>query len=178
MKRLAGGGCNSPFPEAMKRAVVREPMKFAILIALLAAVPLLNADAADEKKPAAANAKTKKPVAKKPPTAKKPGVRTDMVDEGAIKLLKPFDKNSDDHIDIEELEEVAAEFKKNPTGPLAVLDRGKDGELDGLIDRAGMNVKLGASGNPAVAPGAKLKGKKPRKPRAPAKPKTLPATPS
>jgi hypothetical protein len=142
-------------------------MRFAILAFIITAIPAIPVYAAEEKKPAAKNEKGGKPAEKKAPAVKKPVTRTDMVDEDAIKLLQPFDKNSDHQIDPDEFEAVAAEFKKNPRGPLAAFDKGKDGELDGLIDRTGMNVKLGAAAKPAPAkPAVKKPAPKPKAPPA------------
>jgi len=65
------------------------------------------------------------------------------VNEAAVALLKPYDKNSDFEIDRDELRALQLELKANPRGPLAQFDLGKDGTLDDVIDRAGMNTKLG-----------------------------------
>jgi Ca2+-binding EF-hand superfamily protein len=48
----------------------------------------------------------------------------------AIEALKPFDKNGNKTIDGEELAEVNKVFAAAPSGPLAVLDKNKDGKLD------------------------------------------------
>lgn len=48
----------------------------------------------------------------------------------AIEALKPFDKNGNKTIDGEELAEVNKVFAAAPSGPLAALDKNKDGKLD------------------------------------------------
>lgn len=86
-------------------------------------------------------------LAKDPPKKKKeikdvplPDV---VVDEAAIALLKPYDKNGNMEIDKDEFVALAAAFKADPTGPLKQFDLGKDGALDD-VDRLGINNKLGA----------------------------------
>ena len=80
---------------------------------------------------------------KKKPKVKRPPVIT-QVDEAAVAVLKPYDKNGDFQIDRTELTAMQDAYKAAPTGPLKDFDKGADGTLDELIDRAGMNVKLGA----------------------------------
>jgi hypothetical protein len=66
-----------------------------------------------------------------------------VVDEAAIAVLKPYDKNGDMTIDKDEFVALAADYKKNPAGPLKQFDRNKDGTLDDFVDRAGINNTLG-----------------------------------
>jgi|GEM_PF-2563708 len=82
--------------------------------------------------------------AKKPKVkVKRPPVIT-QVDEAAVAVLKPYDKNGDFQIDRTELTAMQDAYKAAPTGPLKAFDLGNDGTLDDQFDRAGMNVKLGA----------------------------------
>lgn len=148
-----------------------------ILTALAwAALPAVAADAkkSDPKKPAPAN---KMEPAKKPAPAP-PKKKTDMIEEDTVALLQPFDTNKDFEIDVEEFKAVEAEFKKNPKGPLKVFDKGHDGAVDAMIDRTGMNVKLGAAApnkGAAKKPApALVKNPAPPKP-AEKKPETKPA---
>lgn len=90
-----------------------------------------------------------------------------MLDEDLVALLKPYDKNGDFQIDIEEFPAIEAEFKKYFSGPLKQFDRAKDGKLDIMIDRAYMNVKLGSAAPPKKATPAP----------APTPPPAVPATP-
>lgn len=140
-------------------------MKLRLLLcaSLLACVPASHA--ADNKKPPAKPA----PAAKKP---KQPVVKTDMVDDEAIAVIKPFDKDGNFEIDVDEFKAVEAEFKKNPKGPLKQFDKGKDGEVDAMIDRTGMNVKLGGAApkKPAAKPAAKKPAAKPTEKKPAAKP--------
>lgn len=99
-----------------------------LLLALLTLGSLgLPAFAADKKKP-----KVKRPIA------------ITQVDEAAVAVLKPYDKDGNFEIDRTELAAMQADYKAAPTGPLKPFDQAADGTLDELIDRAGMNVKLGA----------------------------------
>lgn len=123
----------------------------------------------DEKKPEA------KPASGLPPKKQK----TDMVEEDTVALLKPFDTNSDFEIDVDEFKAIETEFKKNPKGPLKAFDKGKDGALDAMIDRTGINVKLGSAApkkKPAASSPAK-KAEPAKKPEAPKKPEPAPAAP-
>ena len=141
-------------------------MKYLTFLTALACAAL-PAIAADEKKP-----DPKKPApAKKMEPAKKPAPpkkKTDMIEEDTVALLQPFDSNKDFEIDVEEFKAVEAAFKKNPKGPLMKFDKGKDGALDAMIDRTGMNVKLGAAAPKKGA--AKKPAPAPVKPAAPPKP--------
>ncbi len=65
------------------------------------------------------------------------------VDEAAVTLLKPYDKNSDYEISREEFAAIQTDFAANPTGPLKMFDRAGKGKLDDTVDRAYMNLKLG-----------------------------------
>jgi hypothetical protein len=94
-----------------------------------------------------------------------------MTDAELVALLVPFDKNGDYQIDVTEFTEIEAAFKKNSSGPLKQFDKAKDGDLDGLIDRAYMNVKLGAATPPKKNPPAPAPP-----PPAPAAPKAPEAT--
>jgi hypothetical protein len=80
---------------------------------------------------------------KKKPKVKKP-IHITEVDEAAVAVLKPYDKDGNFEIDRTELAAMQADFKAAPTGPLKAFDQDKNGALDELVDRAGMNVKLGA----------------------------------
>ncbi len=101
-----------------------------LLLALLTLGGLaLPAFAADAKKP---KVKVKRPIA------------ITEVDEAAVAVLKPYDKDGNFQIDRTELTAMQDAYKAAPNGPLKVFDKGSDGMLDDLIDRAGMNVKLGA----------------------------------
>jgi hypothetical protein len=80
---------------------------------------------------------------KKKPKVKRPPVIT-PVDEAAVAVLKPYDKDGNFEIDRTELAAMQEAYKAAPTGPLKAFDYGADGTLDDLVDRAGMNVKLGA----------------------------------
>ena len=80
---------------------------------------------------------------KKKPKVKRPPVIT-QVDDAAVAVLKPYDKDGNFEIDRTELAAMQEAYKAAPTGPLKDFDKGNDGTLDDLIDRAGMNVKLGA----------------------------------
>jgi|GEM_PF-5328601 len=159
-----------------------------LLTALLIAVT--PAMAADEKKPPAKKPeRAKKPdTKKKPEPAKKPGAlpprtKTDMIDEDVVAILKPYDKNADFEIDVNEFDAVVADFKKNPRGPLKQFDKGKDGTVDVMIDRAGINVKLGSAAPKKGATPPPPPAKKPDAPPPPAtekkpdpaKPETKPA---
>ena len=81
--------------------------------------------------PFAAQAKPKTPPA--PP----------KVDEAAVALLKPYDKDGNYEISRAELTAIQTDFAANPKGPLAMFDRDGNGKLDDGIDLAYMNIKLG-----------------------------------
>jgi len=99
-----------------------------LLLALLTLGCLsLPAFAADKKKP-----KVKKPIA------------ITQVDEAAVAVIKPYDKDGNFEIDRTELAAMQADYTAAPTGALKAFDQDKDGKLDEQFDRAGMNVKLGA----------------------------------
>jgi hypothetical protein len=136
-------------------------MKMNLLLPLLLALPLAAAPAlaADPKKPAAKKAEAADAKKKKPAPAPKKQ-RTDMVEEETVALFKPYDTNGDFEIDIEEFKAIEAEFKKHPKGPLKSFDKANDGALDAMIDRTGINVKLGAAA-PKTKPAAKAPSKKP-----------------
>jgi hypothetical protein len=103
-----------------------------------------------------------------PAKGKKKGPRppaTVLKDDAKTAVLKPYDKNGDWQIDVGEFAAVETDFLKTPKGPLEQFDKGKDGEVDAMIDRAYMNVllgsakpkgkaKAGASGKPAAKPAA------------------------
>lgn len=80
---------------------------------------------------------------KKKPKVKKPPVIT-QVDEAAVAVIKPYDKDGNYEIDRTELAAMQAAYQADPAGPLKAFDQDKDGKLDEQFDRAGMNVKLGA----------------------------------
>lgn len=146
-----------------------------ILLCTALALSCAPALAADEKKPPA-----KKPEAKKPEQPKKPAPKkekTDMIEEDTVAALKPFDANGDFEIDLDEFKTIETEFKKNPKGPLKTFDKGKDGELDAMIDRAGINVKLGAAApkkKPAAPAAKKPAPKKPAEKKPAEKPAAEP----
>lgn len=147
----------------LSHAVITMKTLSILLTALLSIGVLAHAEDAKKPKPA--------PAAKKP-AAKKPVVKTDMVDEESVGVIKPYDKDGNFEIDLDEFKAVEADFKKNPKGPLKQFDKGKDGSVDAMIDRTGMNVKLGgAAPKKAAAPAKKPVAKKPaaKKP-APKKP--------
>ena len=99
-----------------------------LLLALLTLGCLaLPASAADAKKP-----KVKRPIA------------ITQVDEAAVAVLKPYDKDGNFEIDRTELAAMQTAYKADPAGPLKAFDQGADGTLDEQFDRASMNVKLGA----------------------------------
>ena len=140
----------------------------AILSALL--IALTPAFAAETKKPPAKKTEPakKKPDPKKPGPKKPAPQRTDMIEEEIVALLTPYDKNTDFEIDIEEFKAIEADFKKSQKGPLKQFDKAKDGAIDAMIDRAGINVRLGSAA--------------PKKPKSPApapvkKPDAAPAPP-
>ncbi len=114
----------------------------------------------DPKKPAAKNAAAGDGKKKKPAPAPKKQ-KTDMIEEESVALLKPYDANGDFEIDVDEFKVIEAEFKKNPKGPLKAFDKAGDGALDAMIDRTGINVKLGSA-----APKTKPAAKKPAAPPA------------
>jgi|GEM_PF-5448992 len=65
------------------------------------------------------------------------------VDEAAVALLKPYDKDGNYEISQEEFAAIQADFAANPTGPLKMFNRTGKGKLDDVVDRAYMNIKLG-----------------------------------
>ena len=65
------------------------------------------------------------------------------VDEAAVALLKPYDKDHNYEISRAELVAIQTDFTANPTGPLKMFDRDGNGKLDDGIDLAYMNIKLG-----------------------------------
>ena len=65
------------------------------------------------------------------------------VDEAAVALLKPYDKDGNYEISQEEFAAIQADFTANPTGPLKMFNRTGKGKLDDVVDRAYMNIKLG-----------------------------------
>jgi hypothetical protein len=67
-----------------------------------------------------------------------------VVDEAAVALLKPFDKDGNYEIDKTEFVALAAAYKADPNGPLKQFDLSKTGELDDFVDRAKINNILGA----------------------------------
>lgn len=157
------------------------------IIALLSALVIAAtpAFAADTKPPVKKTEPAKKkPDAKKPdPKKKPPPQRTDMIDEEIVALLKPYDINTDFEIDIEEFKALESAFKKSPKGPLKQFDKAKDGVIDAMIDRTGLNVKLGSAApkkpkstapapvkKPEAAPAPPAPPKKPDAPAPPAKP--------
>lgn len=96
---------------------------FTILF-LLAALPVCVFAAPKKKKPAAVPT---------PPT----------VDQEAVKLLKPYNKDGDFEISRDELTAIQADYKANPKGPLKEMDLDHNGILDDVMNRASMNMKLG-----------------------------------
>jgi len=66
------------------------------------------------------------------------------VDEAAVAVLKPYDKNGDYQIDPNEFTALAADYKKDPNGPLKQYDFAHKGELDDTVSRAKINNTLGA----------------------------------
>ena len=152
---------------------------FAILSAVL--IAFAPSFAADTKKPPAKKTEHAKTPHPKKPVVKKPAPqRTDMIEEEIVALLTPYDKNTDFEIDVEEFKAIEVDFKKNPKGSLKQFDKAKDGVIDAMIDRTGINVKLGSAApkkpkSPAPAPVKKPDAptaprKKPDAPKSPAKP--------
>ena len=77
------------------------------------------------------------------------------VDEAAVALLKPYDKDGNYEISRDELVEIQKDYKANPKGPLKAFDLDSNGVLDDVVDRASMNMKLGQlkmNNEPAKAP--------------------------
>jgi hypothetical protein len=74
---------------------------------------------------------------------KRPAPTPPKVDEAAVALLKPYDKDSNYEISREEFAAIVTDFTANPTGPLKLFDRTGKGKLDDTVDRAYMNMKLG-----------------------------------
>jgi len=99
-----------------------------ILLASFICLFAISTSAADKKK---------KPIKDKP-------LADVTVDEAAVAVLKPFDKDGNFEIDHTEFSALAAAFKANPKGPLKQFDLANDGALDDVVDRAGLNNKLGA----------------------------------
>jgi hypothetical protein len=67
-----------------------------------------------------------------------------VVDEAAVAVLKPYDKDGNYQIDKDEFVALAAAYKADPNGPLKQFDLSKKGELDDFVDRAKINNTLGA----------------------------------
>lgn len=65
------------------------------------------------------------------------------VDQAAVAVLKPYDKDGDFDISRDELAAIQTEYKSNPKGPLKDFDLDHNGVLDDVVDRASMNMKLG-----------------------------------
>lgn len=111
-----------------------------------------------------------------PAKGKKKGPRppaTVLKDDAKTAVLKPYDKNGDWQIDVGEFAAVETDFLKTPKGPLEQFDKGKDGEVDAMIDRTYMNVLLGSAKPKGKAKaGAKPSAKAGAKPAA--KPETKP----
>ena len=105
-----------------------------------------------------------------PAKGKKKGPRppaTVLKDDAKTAVLKPYDKNGDWQIDVGEFAAVETDFLKTPKGPLEQFDKGKDGEVDAMIDRTYMNVLLGSAkpkGKAKPAAGAKAGAKPAGKP--------------
>jgi hypothetical protein len=98
-----------------------------------------------------------------------------LKDDAKTAVLKPYDKNGDWQIDVGEFAAVETDFLKAPKGPLEQFDKGKDGEVDAMIDRTYMNVLLGSAkpkGKAKPAAGAKAGAKPAGKPAE--KPETKP----
>ena len=145
----------------------------ALSVLAIAVNPLVAADA---RKPPAKKTEPAKKVDPKKGGLKPARTKTDMIEEDTVALLKPYDKNSDFEIDVEEFKAIEADFKKNPKGPLKQFDKGKDGALDAMMDRTVLNVKLGSAApkkgaKPAPAPAAPPKKPEPvKQPDPPKKP--------
>lgn len=65
------------------------------------------------------------------------------VDQEAVKVLKPYDKDGNFEISREELVAMQTDYKASPRGPLKEFDLDHNGILDDVVDRASMNMKLG-----------------------------------
>jgi len=65
------------------------------------------------------------------------------VDEVAVALLKPYDKDSNYEISRDELTAIQKDFAAAPTGPLKMFDRDGNGKIDDVVDLAYINIKLG-----------------------------------
>ena len=65
------------------------------------------------------------------------------VDEAAVALIKPYDKDSNYEISRTEFADMVKDFTAAPTGPLKLFDRDGNGKLDDVIDLAYINIKLG-----------------------------------
>lgn len=100
----------------------------------LIAIPLLAVAVASPS--FAADKKKKRPIKDKP----LPDV---VIDDAAVTLLKPFDKDGNYEIDKSEFPALAKAYADNPTGDLKVFDLNHDGTLDDTVDRAGLNNRLG-----------------------------------
>lgn len=103
-------------------------MKHLIITVLLGSLLAINSTAAEKKK---------KPVKDKP-------IPDVVIDEAAVALLKPFDKDGNFEIDRDEFKALAAAYKANPSGPLKQFDLSHQGQIDDGADRAALNNKLGA----------------------------------
>lgn len=65
------------------------------------------------------------------------------VDEAAVAVIKPYDKDGNYEISRAEFAAMEADFKASPTGPLKQFDRDGNGKLDDVVDLAYINIKLG-----------------------------------
>ncbi len=65
------------------------------------------------------------------------------VDEAAVALIKPYDKDSNYEISRDEYAAMVKDFTAAPTGPLKLFDRDGNGKLDDVVDLAYINIKLG-----------------------------------
>ena len=65
------------------------------------------------------------------------------VDEAAVAVIKPYDKDGNYEISRPEFAAMQADFKANPTGPLKQFDRDANGKLEDGADLAYINIKLG-----------------------------------
>ncbi|MCE9520488.1 MAG: hypothetical protein K8R87_13155 [Verrucomicrobia bacterium] len=80
---------------------------------------------------------------KKKPAAKKPAA-VPTVDTAAVELIKPYDKDGNFEISVDELKAMQADYKAAPRGPLNTLSLSHNGTFDDF-DRMNMNNKLGAA---------------------------------
>ena len=74
---------------------------------------------------------------------KRPPPKLPTVDEAAVALIKPYDKDGNYEISRAEFAAMQADFLANPTGPLKIFDRDGNGKLDDGVDLAYINIKLG-----------------------------------